>query len=534
MEEEELNSNADKRENNLGRRGRSTRTTKGLKKRQYSPSIKGKKVVKRRKKVTFSPTVEKVNDESDTDSVQDSLNDLVAAAASKFTSGEGTLQDINDLVTQSCQLASRRRNTAKLLEPPQTSGLSFTNNNPQSSPSPTPSTTTSVFSLPPSSSPIVTRSMSLMPSYTSPATSRNVRDFSSRLPAFSPRAQVSSPDISLTHPPREEGEIDSDEEELLRPVALKPTSIKSIQQERELHRKYVYTWGILDFNTDIKYQSPFLSNSMGALQVSAQPAFLSNQYPEIMATQNKFLVRDGRSYLNYEPFFISESEAEYQRRWEGYKFWSAKLAQAGGNASEIAISKNFDLTKYLLWAIEVGMIDMAQRLGGDCVTSGLFALANAQRAAVGRLRILAIARDKGWPIAQKVELAENRSPSMAGDVILEEVLRKELKTQKPVEFNKKKRGPGSYSGRFHSVYAEKSGGQRSWDQNSGPKRFGKQYQHDHFSNTGNTNHQGEKLSFKHKSPSVCHGCGEAGHFVYFCPKNPAGSNYKPPVSAAPH
>ena len=79
-----------KRVGNFGKRSRSTRSTKGLKKRQYSPSIKGKKIAKRQKRVTFSPTVQTEVGESDSDSVQDSLRDLVAAAASKFTSGEGT------------------------------------------------------------------------------------------------------------------------------------------------------------------------------------------------------------------------------------------------------------------------------------------------------------------------------------------------------------------------------------------------------------------------------------------------------------
>ena len=67
---------------------------------------------------------------------------------------------------------------------------------------------------------------------------------------------------------------------------------------------------------------------------------------------------------------MSESQSEYQQRWDGYKTWSSKLVQAGGNASEIAISKNFDLTKYLLWAIEVGLLDMAQCLGGRVCNFG--------------------------------------------------------------------------------------------------------------------------------------------------------------------
>ena len=167
VEQEDQNSIAGKRENTLGKRGRSTRTTKGLKKRQYSPSIKGKKVIKRRKKVTFSPMVDKVNAESDSDSVQESLNELVAAAASKFTSGEGTLQDTNDLVTQSCQLASHRRNTAKLLEPPQTSDLLPSSTQTHSSPStPAPPTLSSSFTSPNHSSIAASRSCLL---YTSDA-----------------------------------------------------------------------------------------------------------------------------------------------------------------------------------------------------------------------------------------------------------------------------------------------------------------------------------------------------------------------------
>ena len=106
---------------------------------------------------------------------------------------------------------------------------------------------------------------------------------------------------------------------------------------------------------------------------------------------------------------------------------------------ELELSKNYTLIKELAWAIEIALIDAAQRFGSEFVSRATLALSKAQRAAIYRLHLLSIASAHGKETARKVEEAEKRGFQIGENPVLDEVLRKEAREKaKTAKSNKDK------------------------------------------------------------------------------------------------
>ena len=153
----------------------------------------------------------------------------------------------------------------------------------------------------------------------------------------------------------------------------------------------------------------------------------SSALPAEMPLINQYVVDTETERLAFAPFYLSETQARYQERWQEFNRCAATLNKREGKVKDADVCKNFHVIQELTWAIEIALLDAAQRFGPEFVSKATLALSKAQRLAVYRLHVLSIAGEHGRDTAAKVEEAEKRSFSVGDNPILDEILRKEAK-----------------------------------------------------------------------------------------------------------
>ena len=150
----------------------------------------------------------------------------------------------------------------------------------------------------------------------------------------------------------------------------------------------MFTKGVLVLNNELRYESPFLPSHLGPLSACPEPSVSASTIPSEMPLLNQWLVDTETERIPFAPFYASETQARYLERWNEFNRGSAILAsKALTDKTDLEIGKSYQVIKELVWAIEIALIDTAQRFGPDFVSRASMALSKAQRLAVYQLHL---------------------------------------------------------------------------------------------------------------------------------------------------